>query len=146
MDNPTNKDDNLAKAESEQDTKEEKPDLPNIRAEFANRFKRWNITLPAENVAKRQRGTIAEAGWCIKFIFGIENGVKYLEFSCGHRMLYGEPHVQILESGEHRMLDEMLHVSYNDSEENRLRMEHNERVKQDLIQKKIYLWTGNEDE
>ena len=50
-------------------------------------------------------------------------------------MLYGEPHVQILETGEHRMLEEVRYSS-NDPEV----MEHNKRVKQDLRQKKIYLW------
>lgn len=115
--------------------------LPRIRAEFARAFRLWEITLPEENVEQRKSGFIGKDGWGIKFIFGIENDVEYLEYVCGHRMLYGEPHVRIFESGEIEQLESESHCYNPNDPEKELKMKtQDERIRQELKQKGLYLW------
>jgi len=70
---------------------------------FNNCFKRWNITLPKDNIKKRLSGFISESGWLIQYCFGKEDNKEYLDFYSSHRMT-GDDHIRIYENGEKKDL------------------------------------------
>lgn len=89
---------------------------------------------------ERQGGFISKAGWGIRYIFGEENGVEYLEYVCGHRMLYGEPHYRILENGEVEELEPESYASYPDNpDKDQAVKERNAQIREELKRKGLYL-------
>ena len=70
---------------------------------FNNYFRRWNITLPENNIKERLSGFISESGWLIQYCFGKEDDKEYLDFYSSHRMT-DDDHIRIYENGEKKDL------------------------------------------
>lgn len=72
--------------------------LEAIEEAFARRFNPFDLSLPAENVRERRKGSLPYgSGGRIYFVFGEEDGQEYLEYYAYHRM--GEDHARIYEDG-----------------------------------------------
>ena len=69
-----------------------------LQEKFNEQFSRWGITLSDEIVFQRVRGKIIEKGWCIWFLFGIDEAGEYLDFYASHRMTDDE-HIRIRTNG-----------------------------------------------
>ena len=57
-----------------------------IKEIFNQRFQRWDIHLPEEDLHQRRKGQIQAQGWTINYCFDSENGREYLEYFASHRM------------------------------------------------------------
>ena len=65
-----------------------------IASVLAKTFKNWNIELPPDAMTTRQAGTIKQAGWIIRYVFGPD----YLDYYASHRMT-NDRHVRIHSDG-----------------------------------------------
>lgn len=70
-----------------------------IEAHFNDRFRHWDIRLPAEDIAHRRSGRIIEAGWTIWYLFGSDSEGEFLDYYSAHRMT-GDDHYRIYVSGK----------------------------------------------
>lgn len=105
---------------------------------FAERFAHWEIALPPGAEAAACRGVILKRGWQIRYIFGADEGGKYIEFYAVHRMT-SDSHVRTYESGRTEGLETIAEFVVWDprvegSEEAARRRydEHNRRVAEEL--------------
>ena len=69
-----------------------------IKLCFAKDFEHWGLYLPEDDVVRRRRGKICEAGWAVWYLFGKGNDEEYLDYYAGHRMT-NDSHVRIFEDG-----------------------------------------------
>lgn len=60
--------------------------LRTIKQIFDNYYLTWDIVLPAENLSERRRGSIVKNGWTINYLYGVAEGIEYLEYFASHRM------------------------------------------------------------
>lgn len=60
--------------------------MNSIKQHFNDKFRPWQIELPAEDLAAKQRGSIQSDGWTIRYHFGYDGGRSYLEYFASHRM------------------------------------------------------------
>ena len=72
--------------------------MEKIASTFNEYFSNWNIRLPPDAVAQRQRGKIVQSGWAIWYLFGADEKGEYLDYYASHRMT-GDEHVRIYSSG-----------------------------------------------
>ena len=111
--------------------------MEGIVSYFNDYFSNWDILLPAEAVANRQRGKIVQAGWTIWWLFDADESGEYLDFYAMHRMT-NDRHHRVYEDGRTVGLDTvagMRRVSRDPEEDERLEAEfwaHNERVNREL--------------
>ena len=70
---------------------------------FKERYKRWDIIIPIEDIKNKSSGYISKSGWLIQYCFGVENEIEYFDFFSTHRMT-GDNHVRIYENGETKSL------------------------------------------
>jgi len=107
---------------------------------FSKHFAHWQITLPEENVRKKERGYIQKAGWLIQFCFGKDEKGEYLDYYAAHRMT-DDRHVRIYENGKEIDLPALMsfrRVSENPEEDQKLEEEyfrHNRETARMLIDK-----------
>jgi hypothetical protein len=57
-----------------------------IKQLFDEKFKSWGITLPLEVLRERSKGSIRQSGWTINYLFGLDNGIEYIEYFASCRM------------------------------------------------------------
>ena len=74
---------------------------------FARYFSHWEIELPLEAVIQRQRGKLFQAGWSVRWLFGVDGRGEYLDFYAVHRMT-NDRHLRIHENGEVMALEALL--------------------------------------
>ena len=60
--------------------------MENIEKAFIDYFAHWDIRLPPEAMESKQHGKILKAGWIVEYLFGVDEGVEYLDFYAVHRM------------------------------------------------------------
>ncbi len=119
-----------------------------IEAQFNESFRIWDIRLPREAIAARQRGKIVQAGWTIWYLFGSDERGEYLDYYSSHRMT-NDSHVRLYDDGRVVGLEslyEMRPTSDDPAEEARLKAEfrdHNERVAR-LLEEKGFGLQGDE--
>ena len=65
---------------------------------FNKHFERWGIALPPDAEQRCPRGTIVHRGWTIKFVFGVDDDGKFLDFCAAHRMT-NDRHVRLRANG-----------------------------------------------
>ena len=65
---------------------------------FAERFARWEITLPADDVVARRRGRVQQRGWTIWYLFGEDEQGEFIDYYASHRMT-DDYHVRLYENG-----------------------------------------------
>ena len=70
-----------------------------IEAAFEEAFAPWGITLPPEDVARRQRGTLFRDGWAIQYCFGADSRGEFLDYYASHRMT-DDSHVRLYANGD----------------------------------------------
>ncbi len=75
-----------------------------LAATFRKQFSHWGISLPEQDAQNRSPGVIHQAGWTIRYHFGVEDGRQYLEYFAGHRMT-NDRLVRICEDGSSETLD-----------------------------------------
>lgn len=105
---------------------------------FADQFGTWGLTLPAENLERREEGRVQSQGWHVRFVFGVDDGEEYLEYYATHRMT-NDTHVRIFASGRTESLEAMVDFTCFDSDvkgaeeaaEKKL-VDHNARVSEEL--------------
>lgn len=78
--------------------------MEKIKEQFAQYFSNWNIRLPDDDVQARRSGTIGQAGWSIRYLFGREGDIEYLDFYASHRMT-NDRHVRIHADGQEEDLE-----------------------------------------
>ena len=71
---------------------------------FNERFAKQGIVLPGDAVSQRARGRIIKAGWCIWFLFGIDDQGEYLDCYSSHRMVLGDEHIRLRTDGSEETL------------------------------------------
>jgi len=105
---------------------------------FSKHFAHWQITLPEENVRKKESGYIQNAGWLIKFCFGKDEKGEYLDYYAAHRMT-DDRYVRIYENGKEIDLPALLsfrRLSEDPEEDQKLEEEysrHNREIGRMLI-------------
>ena len=57
-----------------------------VKNVFNERFHKWGIHLPEEDLHQRKRGRIQKNGWRINYHFTSRDGKEYLEYFSSHRM------------------------------------------------------------
>ena len=77
--------------------------MDRIAARFAKYFEPWQISLPEQALATRQRGEILSQGWSIQYLFSADVRGEYLDFFANHRMT-NPRHERIYASGEMQSL------------------------------------------
>ena len=60
--------------------------MKDVKIVFDERFNKWDIHLPDEDLHQRKRGGIQKNGWSINYHFGSSDGKEYIEYFSGHRM------------------------------------------------------------
>lgn len=73
-----------------------------IEEKFNSRFARWEIALPAGDIAQRKRGKIQKGGWVIRYLFGADEKGEYLDCYAQHRNC--EDHYRLYANGERQNL------------------------------------------
>jgi len=73
--------------------------MDEIEKEFNDTFAHWNIRLPPEDIAKRRRGKMVQAGWAIWYLFGSNENGEYLDYYASHRMT-NDRHVRVYVNGK----------------------------------------------
>lgn len=115
---------------------------------FAERFARWEIALPAENLKSRFSGHIAQGGWLIQFCFGRDDKGDYLDYYASHRMT-DDDHIRLYADGTQVELAALrgFYLTRNDPvEAKRLEEEYyetNRRITEELVAKGFNLFTIN---
>lgn len=100
--------------------------LGRIKLHFAQTFARWEIFLPENVVANRQRGKFVQEGWAIWFLFGADENGEYFDYYSSHRMTE-DSHERIYEDGRTEYLDAIIgmhQTSLDPQEAARLDAEH----------------------
>jgi hypothetical protein len=99
--------------------------LENIKRVFDEEFRRWDITLPEDELLERGKGSIAKAGWSINYRFGVEDGTEYVEYFASHRMT-NDTLKRIYEDGRREVVGycQVFHAA-NDPEAERNYFAHN---------------------
>ena len=78
--------------------------MENIEKAFTDYFAHWDIRLPPEAMESKQQGKILEAGWIVEYLFGVDEGVEYLDFYAVHRMT-DDRHERVYTDGRHESLE-----------------------------------------
>ncbi len=93
--------------------------MKEIERRFNETFSYWNISLPPDAPANRERGKIVEAGWAIWYLFDSDEKGEYLDYYACHRMT-NDWHTRLRDSGEHENLEAIqgMRVVSRDPEEN----------------------------
>lgn len=93
--------------------------MSEIERRFNETFSHWNISLPPDDLANRERGKIVEAGWAIWYLFGSDGEGEYLDYYACHRMT-NDRHTRLRASGEQENLEavQSMYVVSRDPEEN----------------------------
>jgi hypothetical protein len=60
--------------------------LPAIKASFDERYRRWQISLPLDDLRNRRAGSIHQQGWTINYCFGRDGEREFLDYFASHRM------------------------------------------------------------
>jgi hypothetical protein len=71
---------------------------------FNERFAKQGIALPVDAVSQRARGKIRKEGWCIWFLFGVDDQGEYLDYYSSHRMVLGDEHIRLRTDGSEETL------------------------------------------
>ncbi|MBC7350530.1 MAG: hypothetical protein H5U05_11255 [Candidatus Aminicenantes bacterium] len=114
--------------------------MKTIQNIFNKHFAHWQITLPEENVRKKESGYIQKAGWVVQFCFGKDEKGEYLDYYAAHRMT-DDCHVRIYENGQAINLPALVsfrRVSQDPEEDKKLEEEYfryNRGIAQTLIDK-----------
>ena len=77
--------------------------MDKIETLFNATFANWNICLPPEDIALRERGKIVQTGWAILYLFGTDESGEYLDYYASHRMT-DDQHVRIYADGRREKL------------------------------------------
>lgn len=77
--------------------------MKEVESQFNNEFSHWDISLPADDLADRQRGKSVKAGWAIWYLFGSDARGEYLDYYASHRMT-DDRHVRIYADGQRESL------------------------------------------
>lgn len=106
-------------------------DVPNgplgkIKLCFAKEFAQWKLVIPEENLAARKKGSINDEGWSIKFCFGKENDMEYMDYYSYHRMTNASLQ-RIYENGEKELLASIDETSWHETWKKNRRKKNNER-------------------
>jgi hypothetical protein len=105
---------------------------------FSKHFAHWQITLPEENVRKKESGYIQKAGWLIQFCFGKDERGENQDYYAAHRM-NDDRYVRIYENGKEIDLPALLsfrRLSEDPEEDQKLEEEysrHNREIGRMLI-------------
>jgi len=119
-----------------------------IQDTFSKHFTHWHITLPEENIRKKESGYIQKAGWLIQFCFGKDEKGEYLDYYAAHRMT-DDCHVRIYENGEVINLPALVsfrRISQDPEEDKKLEEEyfrHNQEIARMLVDKGFDKFTIN---
>lgn len=98
-----------------------------IKQGFDREFESWNITLPAEDLIARRKGSINQAGWSINYRFGSADGMEYIEYFATHRMT-NDTLNRIYENGNREVVGYcQVFYAANDPEAERDYYAHNQR-------------------
>ena len=115
---------------------------------FNEMFSYWDIELPAESVANRQRGKILQQGWVIWYLFGCNKKGEFLDYYASHRMT-NDRHERIYENGNIEGLPALMEgrrVSDDPEEDKQLEMEFrsfNQKVSK-ILEDKGFVIEGDE--
>src|SRR5688500_4841682 len=60
--------------------------MEKIKETFEQRFERWQIQLPSDDLANHRNGSIRQQGWLINYRFGREDNRDFLEYFASHRL------------------------------------------------------------
>ena len=70
---------------------------------FDSQYQIWGISLPETDFQQRRNGSILKNGWMIKYRFGWDKGIEYLEFFASHR-LTNDTLNRIYEDGDNELV------------------------------------------
>lgn len=104
-------------------------DLPRIAQMVTERFHQWRFGIPKSDLQNRRSGRFFKDGWWLLYRFGEDREGEYLDYYASHRLMAGDEHVRIYESGRQRMLPTpavFCPVSDDPSETERLKKEFSE--------------------
>lgn len=73
--------------------------MNSLLIKFNERFAEQGIDLPDDAVIPNARGKIVHNGWCIWFLFGIDEQGEYLDYYSTHRMVLGDEHMRLRMDG-----------------------------------------------
>lgn len=88
--------------------------LGKIKLCFAKEFAQWKLVIPEENLASRKKGSVNDEGWSIKFCFGKENDMEYMDYYSYHRMTNASLQ-RIYENGEKELLASIDETSWHEA-------------------------------
>jgi len=60
--------------------------MQDVKSVFNERFHKWGIHLPEEDLHQRKRGRIQKNGWSINYHFISSGGKEFIEYFSSHRM------------------------------------------------------------
>lgn len=124
--------------------------MSEIERIFNEEFRQFEISLPPDDVAQKQRGKIVKRGWVIWYLFGADGRGEYLDYYAAHRMT-NDRHIRIYADGTTEHLPAVCSMCFyppncTPEEEQRILREHaakNRQIAKDLDEKGFGL-TGNE--
>lgn len=90
--------------------------MQKIKQLFDQKFERWEISLPEEDLRQRRRGFIMKNGCIITYKFGSENNRNYMDYFLSHRMT-NDRLTRIYEDGETRLIASCWDMYPLDAEE-----------------------------
>ena len=116
--------------------------MSEIERVFNKSFEPFQIALPPEDAARRQRGKIVKAGWVVWYAFGADTRGEYLDYYAAHRMT-NDRHVRIYADGTTENLPALCSMYFLPSgctpeQEQRIKKEHaaeNRRIAKALDEK-----------
>lgn len=86
-----------------------------IKSLFEQRFYRWEISIPDEDMKLRRRGKIEKKGWTIWYLFGVGEEGEFLDYYASHRMTDDE-HVRLHFSGKREVLPALVQIRLTSSD------------------------------
>jgi hypothetical protein len=115
-----------------------------ITERFDRHFSNWDIHLPPGAEAAGRSGTIYKRGWMIRYLFGTEDGERFLEYYASHRMT-NDRRLRIFESGREKDLEAIEEmymydpkVQGDEERAEREYIENNQRVARELKKLGLY--------
>jgi len=93
--------------------------MKKIKEIFEKSFSNWNIKLSNDILKNKKRGIIHCSGWIIKYCFGVENDLNYMDIYSDHRMTDPSQR-RIYENGTIKnLLNRRISIELDDSFEER---------------------------
>jgi hypothetical protein len=105
---------------------------------FDYQYKNWDISLPERDVQQRKKGSILKNGWMIKYRFGWDKGIEYLEYFVSHRMT-NDTLYRIYEDGDNELVGCARDFYLADDEKDkRAFIEHNRQFYDEVKQRGLF--------